>query len=170
MKKIIFMLLLPVVLSACGTVQFDPAIHQLAETAIPNFDVSGNVSITNNQTSSDPVIIHSYGGTKYESDYKTITETMVKQAENELARHATNKKSGSDKTIKLKVTHLNSKYIAFYWKGTMTYTVDLGNGSSFEKTIKHGTGAGAAQDLSGSIADGVVNLFKDERVISYLSE
>lgn len=157
-------------LAGCGTTQFNPPIFPLAETKISNFPVSGKVSIKNVQESKEPTIIHSYGGTKLQSNYQEITNTMVEQATLELERHGTVNKTGKEKTIGLKVTHLESKYIAFFWKGTMTYTASLGNGEQFEVTVKHGTGAGAAQDLSGSIADGVVSLFKHEKVLKYLSE
>lgn len=145
-------------------------MFQLAETKIQNFPVVGNVSDNNLQESKEPAIIHSYGGTKYQSNYFEITKTMVEQAKFELARHGTGNTTEKEKSIGLKVTHLNSKYIAFFWRGTMTYTVSLGNGEQFELTVKHGTGAGPVQDLGGSIADGVVALYKDEKVQKYLAE
>lgn len=159
-----------VMLQACGTIEHHPQVFELAATKISDFDVSGTVEIENKQESAEPVIIHSYGGTSYQSNYQQITNTMVAQARFELERHG--KKSGGDsaKRIGLKVTHLNSKYIAFYWKGTMTFTVTLGDSDSFEMTVNHGTGAGAVQDLSGSIADGVVALLKDSRVQAYLAQ
>lgn len=157
-------------LSSCGTIQFHPEMYGLAETSIPDFEVTGKVSILNAQESTEPTIIHSYAGTKYESNYKAITSTMVNQATLELARHGTGNNSGAAKSISLSVTHLVSKYVAFFWKGTMTFTVTLGQRESFDLTVKHGTGASAAQDLSGSIADGVVALFKNEKVQAYLAE
>ncbi len=169
MKKLILISAI-LFLQACGTIMFNPPVYELAETTIPDFNVAGNVKIVNVQDSSEPAIIHSYGGTKYESNYKTITETMVTQAYFELERHGKNSGGDTDKQISLSVTHLQSKYIAFYWKGTMTFSVSLGDGEQFEITVKHGTGAGAAQDLSGSIADGVAALFKHEDVKAYLAK
>ncbi|QLF93795.1 hypothetical protein HW090_11545 [Pseudomonas sp. ABC1] len=157
-------------LVGCGTKQFDPPIFPLAESKITDFPVSGNVSVKNIQESQEPTIIHSYSGIKLQSDYQKITQTMVEQARLELERHGEIKQGGGEKSISLKVTHLNSNYIAFFWKGTMTYTTLLGNGEQFDITVNHSTGAGVAQDLSGSIADGVVALFKDERVRKYLAE
>lgn len=157
-------------ISGCGTMQFDPPVHELRETSIPDFKTSGKIEILNEQSSIEPAIIHSYGGIKYESDYQKITETMVDQAKSELDRHGINNGDEKAKTIGLKVTHLNSRYIAFYWKGTMSFTVFLGDGEGFDITVNHGTGAGAAQDLSGSIADGVVALFTHEKVKAYLAE
>ena len=161
--------LLFLLIQGCGTIPFNPPVHELAVESIPGFSVSGPVTINNAQENAEPVIIHSYGGTKYQSNYNEITETMVSQAKFELERHGTMSGGNQEKTIGLKVTHLISKYIAFYWKGAMTFTVTLGNGEEFELSIEHGTGSGAAQDLSGSIADGVVALYKDERVKAYLA-
>lgn len=159
-----------VFLGACGTIEYHPPVFGLSETKIPDFKVQGDVQIENIQDSVEPTIIHSYGGTSYQSNYKEITNTMVTQAEFELARHGDSVGGASDKKIGLKVTYLNSNYIAFYWKGTMTFAVVLGDADPFEITVNHSTGAGAAQDLSGSIADGVVALFKDERVSTYLAQ
>lgn len=156
-------------LQACGPTKFNPPIHELKATSIPDFPVKGAVSISNKQPDTNPVIIHSYVGVSLESDYKSVTDTFVSQAKAELLRHGQPTTSGQPKSIGLKVTYLNSRYIAFFWKGTMTFTVNLGNGESFSMTVKHGTGAGAQQDLSGSIADGVVALFKDPRVKQYLA-
>lgn len=169
MKKLIIAASFLLLLQGCGTVQFNPPVHTLADTAIPDFPVAGDVDIINTQESTEPTIIHSYGGTKYESNYKTITDTMVEQAKSELAKHGDFRRKGADKTIGLSVTHLNSRYVAFFWKGTMTFTVTLGNEESFDLTVEHGTGAGAAQDLSGSIADGVVALFTNDKVKVYLA-
>lgn len=170
MKKLLLTLMLIGLLQGCGIIPVEPPIHPLRDNAIPDFQVKGTVEITNNQDNNDPQIVHSYGGTSWESNYKSITETMVEQVKLELGKHAVISENGADKSIGLKVTFIESVYIAFYWKGTMTYTVTLGNGEIFDKTVKHGTGMSAMQDLSGSIADGVVALFKDDRVKAYLAQ
>lgn len=169
MKNGFLVVMACLLLQACGTIQFDPAIYPLAENKIENFPVMGKVEILSFQNTEESEIIHSYGGTKYQSNYKVITDTMVAQAKVELKRHGQLSAEKSIKLMGLKVTNLNSRYIAFYWKGTMTFEVKLGEQPSFEITVNHSTGAGPAQDLSGSIADGVVALYKDQRVLSYLA-
>lgn len=155
-------------LTGCGTVPFDPPVFELAASKIADFPVSGTVTIENAQPSTEPAILHSQSGTRLQSNYHEVTKTMVTQARFELARHG-KARQGNDKQIDLKVTHLESRYIFFYWKGTMTFMVSLGDGQRFEMTVNHATGASAQQDLSGSIADGVVALYKDGRVLDYLA-
>ena len=161
-------LLLCALLTGCGTIAFDPPVFELASSKIADFPVKGTVAIENAQPATEPVILHSQSGTRLQSNYHEVTRTMVTQARFELARHG-KMSPGSDKRIDLKVTHLQSRYIFFYWKGTMTFTVSLGDGQRFEMTVNHATGASAQQDLSGSIADGVVALYKDPRVLAYLA-
>ncbi|PZW71414.1 hypothetical protein F471_00488 [Pseudomonas sp. URMO17WK12:I1] len=156
-------------LTGCGTIAFDPPVFDLAASKIADFPVKGTVTIENAQPATEPVILHSQSGTRLQSSNHEVTKTMVTQARFELARHG-KVGSGSDKRIDLKVTHLESRYIFFYWKGTMTFTVSLGDGQRFDLTINHATGASAQQDLSGSIADGVVALYKDPRVLAYLAK
>ncbi len=167
-KNLLTFLVITVGLQACGTIVFHPPVHELGANKVPDVAVSGQIQFANKQESVEPVILHSYGGTSLQSNYNEVTKTLVTQATSELARHGKNAKQGSDKVIGLKVTNLNSRYIAFFWKGTMTFTVMLGDAAPFEITVNHGTGAGAQQDLSGSIADGVVALFQDSRVQEYL--
>jgi hypothetical protein len=161
-------LLLFALLTGCGTIAFDPPVFELASSKIADFPVRGTVTIENAQPATEPVILHSQSGIRLQSNYHEVTKTMVTQARFELARHG-KVGSGSDKKIDLKVTHLESRYIFFYWKGTMTFTVSLGDGQRFDMTVNHATGASAQQDLSGSIADGVVALYKDQRVLDYLA-
>ncbi|HEY1029422.1 MAG TPA: hypothetical protein VGE28_17560 [Pseudomonas sp.] len=155
-------------LTGCGTVPFDPPVFELAPSKIADFPVSGAVSIENAQPSKEPTILHSQGGTRLQSNYYQVTQTLVTQARFELARHG-RLAAGKDKRIELKVSHLESRYIFFYWKGSMTFTVSLGDGQRFEMSVNHATGASPQQDLSGTIADGVVALFKDQRVLDYLA-
>lgn len=156
-------------LTGCGTIAFDPPVFELAPSKIADFPVQGTVSIENAQPATEPVILHSQSGIRLQSNYHEVTKTMVTQARFELERHG-KVNPGSDKRVDLKVTHLESRYIFFYWKGTMTFTVSLGDGQRFDMTVNHSTGANAQQDLSGSIADGVVALYKDPRVLAYLAD
>lgn len=170
LKKLLVISAFALTLQACGTVAFNPPVHALAAHKIQDFEVTGTVKIDNEQVSDTPVILHSYGGTKLQSNYKEVTNTMVSQANAELERHGKSNNQGAEKRIGLKVTHLHSNYIAFFWKGSMTYTVTLGESESFDLTVNHSTGMNAQQNLSGAIADGVVALFHDNRVQAYLKK
>jgi len=101
------------VLQGCGTMAFTPQEWPLREGVISRLDVAGNVSFENGQASTEPAIVYSYGGTKLETTYKAITALMTDQAGKELKKNSSPVRSGQPKKIELKVTMLESHYIAF---------------------------------------------------------
>jgi hypothetical protein len=135
---------------------------------LPSFDVKGTVTIANLQTTSAPTIVYSYGGTKLSSDFETITQVMVQQANEELQKNGRSSTGGDAKTVGIKVTSLVSEYIAFFWKSHIDFQVTLGNGQTFTITAHHASGV-VDQDIDGCIAEGVIALFADQRLKSYLA-
>lgn len=168
--KIRFLIALGVlVLQGCGTAMYVPTEWQIKTGAITRFDVSGSVSFENGQTSYDPAIVYSYGGTKLATTYQAITALMTDQAGNELKNNGNLVRAGESKKIEIKVTSLQSRYIAFFWKSAMDYEAKLGNGEVIKRRVTHGSG-NVYQDLNGCIAEGVIDLFKDEKVKAYLAK
>lgn len=168
MKTRLLFILSALALQGCGTLAYVPMEWSIKEGDIPRFDVAGSVKFENAQPSSGPAIVYSYGGTKLASTYQAITELMVEQAGNELRKNGNPVRSGTAKKIELKVTLLRSRYIAFFWKSVMDYEVKLGTGEIIKKHVTHGSGD-VRQDLNGCIAEGVIELFKDEKVKAYLA-
>ena len=166
-KARLLFILSALVLQGCGTLAYTPMEWSVREGVIPRFDVAGSVKFENAQTAAGPAIVYSYGGTKLVSTYQTITALMTEQAENELRKNG-NLRNGVVKKIELKVTLLRSRYIAFFWKSVMEYEVRLGAGEIIKKRVTHGSG-NVQQDLNGCIAEGVIELFKDEKVKAYLA-
>ena len=156
-------------LEGCGTMKFAPKEYPLRDGLIPVLNLNGEVKVNNIQTSVDPAIIYSYGGSKLASNYKDITQVMVDQATKEIQKNGKYIKSDKSKTIELKVNYLLSRYIAFFWKSELRYTAILGNSETIDKTVRHGSGA-LAQDLNGCIAESVRDLLNDPKVIAYLAE
>jgi len=156
------------VLQGCGTMAYTPEEWQIKEGVIPRLDVAGSVSFENGQTSTEPTIVYSYGGSKLQTTYNAITALMTNQAGKELKKNSNPVRSGQPKKIELKVTMLESTYIAFYWKSTMDYEARLGNGQVIKRHVNHGSGS-LYQDLNGCIAEGVIDMFRDEKVKAYLS-
>ena len=160
-------------LSGCTTI-YTPEEWPITEGNIPHFPVSGNVSITNGQTSTEPTIVYSYAGTKLQSNYREVTAMMANVARKALQGNGANAPSDKYKKITLKVYMLKSRYFTLYWKSTMEYEAKLGNGEVITKQVGHGAGPapfspGMIRDLNGCIAQGVVELFNDERVKAYLA-
>ena len=160
--------LLPLLLSQACSPAYVPTEYPLREGVIPSIDVAGEVAFLNAQPSTEPTTVYSYIGSSLRSDYHAITEVMVNQAAHEIRKNG-RVRPGSHKTIALKVLSLQSHYIAFFWKSSIEFTADLGNGKSIRKDVKHASG-NVVQDLNGCIAEGVIFLLNDETVRAYLAE
>jgi hypothetical protein len=154
---------------ACGTIEYKPTEYPLRAGLIPPFNVAGDAQVTNGQTSAAPVIVYSYGGSNLSSNLKAITETMVQQTRGEIAKNGRVAAGGKPKTIELKVNSLLSEYSFMFWKSKMQFQAKLGNGQTVEKLVTHGSGS-VHQDLNGCIAESVMMLLKDERVVAYLGK
>lgn len=164
-------LLVPLALAfaGCGTTPYVPQEYALRDGLIKPIAVSGPLDIRNAQGSADEAIVYSYVGTKLGSNYKAVTQLMVDQARKEAGKNFKEAGPGKRKTIDLKVTYLRSTYIAFYWKSELRYTATLGGSIVVDKTVHHSSGI-LIQDLNGCIAESVMDLLNEPRVVAYLSE
>jgi len=154
-------------LQACGTVAYTPTEYPLRDGLIPPIAVSGTATIINAQDSTAPAIVMSYGGTSYQTDYHAVTQTMVLQATSELQK-AARARSGNAKSIALKVTFLESNYIAFFYKSKITFEAKLGDGTVINQTVPHSSG-NPVQDLNGCIAEAAMTMLNDPKVRAYLA-
>jgi hypothetical protein len=168
MRKMFTIGCIALMLQACGTMPYTPSEYPLRDGLIPVFQVNGTTKIVNNQPSTDPVIVYSYGGSKLSSNLNAITDVMVKQTQGELAKHAKVNTAGTPKSIDIKVNSLLSTYGMFNWRSNLNFEAKLGDGSVVTKTVPHGSGV-LLQDLNGCIAESVMNLLNDERVRTYLA-
>jgi hypothetical protein len=169
MLRFIAILVAAAALTGCGTIQFVPSEYPLRAGLIPKLTVNGDVQVSNAQPSTAEAIVYSYGGTKLASNYKDITQVMVDQTKKEIAKNGQVSPSGKTKAIDLKVTYLQSTYIAFFWKSEIKFTATLGTSGTVEKTVTHGSG-NVHQDLNGCVAEAVMKLLNDPKVIAYLAE
>ena len=169
MLKVVLALAISAALAGCGTMKYVPAEYPLRDGLVPQLAVNGNVQIANSQPSTAEAIVYSFGGTQLASNYKDITQLMVEQTKKELAKNGKLSPNGKTKSIDLKVTYLQSNYIAFYWKSEIKFTATLGAAGTIEKTVNHGSGS-VVQDLNGCIAEAVMNLLNDPKVAAYLAE
>ena len=144
-----------------------PTEWTLRDGVIPAIDVAGTVTFTNAQPSTATVSVYAWMGAGFEGNYRDITELMAKQAAGELKKNG-RPRPGKTKAIALKVTFLQSRYIAFFWRSTIKFTADLGDGKTVSKEVEHASGD-VLQDLNGCIAEGVIYLLNDETVRAYLA-
>lgn len=156
-------------LAGCGTVPYVPQEYPLRAGLIPPLTTKGEVAINNTQSSTDAAIVYSYGGTSFSSNYKDISQLLVDQAKKEIGKATTTASTGAAKVIDVKVVFLKSRYIAFFWKSELKFVATLGGSVVIEKTVNHGSG-NVIQDLNGCIAESVMVLLNDPKVIAYLAE
>lgn len=154
-------------LSACGARPFKPQEYPLDNKLVSAFNTSGPVTISNAQPATETVTVSAYGGNSLTSNLNDVTEVMVKQTREEMAKHGT-LGNGNPKTMSLKVTSLVSRYIAFFFKSEIQFDVTLGDGQVIHETVHHASGD-LRQDLDGCIAEGVMTMLNDPRVRSYLA-
>jgi len=154
-------------LQACGTMEYKPTEYPLRDGLIPPFKVAGDVQVTNGQPSTDAVIVYSYGPAKMSSNLRAITETMVQQTRGEIAKNGRVTGGGKPKTMELKVNSLVSEYGIMVFNSKLQFQAKLGNGQTIDKTVPHRSGI-VQQDLNGCIAESVMMLLKDEKVLAYL--
>lgn len=159
-------LALALCLAACKTT-YRPTEYPLRDGLIPPIATTGDVRITNDQPSTDPLVVYSFGGSEMRSDLHAITETMVQQATRELAKNTRGARPGAAKRMLLKVTALYSDYGFYSFHSTIQFEVKLGDADPLRQTVHHGS-FDVTQDLNGCIAEGVMVLFKDESVRAYL--
>ncbi len=154
-------------LQACGTVEYKPTEYPLRDGLIPPFNVVGDVQVSNGQPSTDTVIVYSYGPTSMSSNLRAITETMVQQTRGEIAKNGRVSRGGKPKTIALKVNSLLSEYGIMVFNSKLQFQAKLGNGETVERTVPHRSGI-VQQNLNGSIAESVMTLLRDQKVLAYL--
>ena len=154
-------------LQACGTVEYKPTEYPLRAGLIPPFNVAGDVQVSNGQASTDTVTVYSYGPTSMSSNLRAITEAMVQQTRGEIAKNGRVTRGGKPKTVELKVNSLVSEYGFMVFNAKLQFQAKLGNGEIINKTVPHRSGI-ALQNLNGCIAESVMMLLKDEKVLAYL--
>ena len=167
MRKNLLALVAILLLSACAST-YKPAEYPLRDGLIPAFNVAGTATVSNGQPSTEPVIVHSYAGSKWRSDLQIITAAMVQQTTSEIAKNGRRTGGGKAKTIELKVHSLSTDYVAFFYKSEIKFQAKLGNGKVSDKAVPHSSGS-PMQDLNGCIAEGVMTLLNDETVRAYLA-
>lgn len=155
-------------LAGCGTMQFKPAEYPLRAGLIAPMPVKGQVQVTNTQTDTGSVLVYSYSGSKLSSDLHTITNVMVLQTREELAK-AAQQEPGAPKSIELKVNSLVSTYKFFFWHSQLKFDARLGNGEVVSLDVPHSSGD-LHQDLNGCIAESVMKLLNDPKVRAYLAQ
>jgi len=163
------LILTAVFLQAC-TNRFVHEEYPLKSDMVPSFKVNGQLTIDNAQSSSDPVVVHSFAGVDWTSDLHTLTDGVVQQAIEELNKHGQVVTAAKPKSIGLKVLSLESDNRVVVFHSIMHMEAVLGDGEVVELANEHTTGWTWMQDLNGCMAEGVMTLFTNEKVLAYLAQ
>lgn len=155
-------------LAGCGTLPFTPMEYPLRPGLIPAFEIAGTAHATNDQPSTESTIVYSYGGSRLSSSLNAITEVMTQQTNEELRKNGHSNGGTTPKTIALRVDSLLSEYVFYSWKSDIRFRATLGDGQTIDFAVHHASGE-LGQDLDGCIAEGVMTMLNDKRVLAYLA-
>lgn len=169
MRKAILCILAALLLQAC-TRQFEHEEYPLKPDMIPAFNVNGQLTITNAEPSTDKITVFEGGPNTRVSDRHTLTDGVVQQAIEELGRHGHVVGTTKTKSIGLKVVSLRSNSSVFVFHSKMLMEAVLGDGEVVELSNEHTSGWSLDQDLNGCMAEGVMTLFKNDKVLAYLAQ
>lgn len=169
MRKVMLFILAAMLLQAC-TRQFEHEEYPLKPDMIPAFNVNGQVTITNAQPSTDKITVFEGGPNTRLSDRHTLTDGVVQQAIEELGRHGHVVGTTKTKSIGLKVGYLRSESHVFVFHSKMLMEAVLGDGETVELSNEHTSGWSLDQDLNGCMAEGVMTLFTNDKILAYLAQ
>jgi hypothetical protein len=155
-------------LAGCGIKPFAVEEYPLRPGLIPAFAIAGTAHATNDQPSMEPTVVSSYGGSGLSASLNAITEVMTQQTNEELRKNGHSHGGTSAKTIAIRVDSLVSNYVAWSWASEIKFYVTLGDGQVIAFDVHHASGE-LPQDLDGCIAEGVMHLLNDQRVLAYLA-
>lgn len=165
-----FLFLSPILLlHACVTIDYVPEEYVLDDGRISQFPVVGTVQVSNLQPNDNKILFFS-GTSKWEGDYKRVTEHLRWQLDKEIQKNGIKQSRAGQKTFGVKVSNLSVAQTPFYFKSEMNFTVHLGNGEVLEKRVTQGSPASIWTVLNGTLALGVVEILKDEKVRRYLAQ
>lgn len=167
MKKIL-LVMLTLLLGACGTVDYVPEEYTIAKERIRSFDVNGEVVVENIQTDQNKVVF--FGGAKqWVGDYKSVTQHLVDQLNKEIGIHGSFKSKNSKKTIQVKVISLNAWPEFFHFNSSLNAIVKLGDGTEIPIRVTQGSPGNMWRVLNGTIALAVIDILKNQKVRDYLA-
>lgn len=167
--KYILLITLTISLSACGTVSYSPEEYEITNDRIDDFVVNGNIRIVNAQTDSSKKVFFA-STMDWVGDYKTVTEHLKSQLEKEIAENSKKVASDKSKIIEVKVINIKAEQKFFHFTSTMDLEYKLGNGKPGTITVSQGSPGNMWRVLNGTIALGVIEILKQDNVITYLSK
>ncbi len=170
-----FLIILLLLLCVGCTRYYTPDPNAVPLKGIPGFTSSASVALINNQSPSSEVIFSVNKFTNWTANLHKWTEAAIEMTKNELKKHGMDVSEGAGKSIKLSITEAN--HLPGRWKlqCSTAISIDLGNGyshrySQTEHTGNFGWVNPLFRCVDGSLMWVVATMFKDARVIEYLTE
>jgi len=156
-------------LQACMTIDYVPEEYVLADGRILQFPVVGTVQVNNLQPNDDKSIFFD-GSSTWQGSYKSVTEHLRWQLDKEIQKNGIKESGADQKTIGVKVSNLTVTSAAFHFTSAVEFTVYLGNGEILAKRVTQGSPGNIWRVLNGTLALGVIETLKDEKVRKYLAQ
>ncbi|EGW0146732.1 hypothetical protein D6Y15_25085 [Vibrio parahaemolyticus] len=135
------------------------------------FNVNKTVSVTNGQSSHDEVVVADLDLMAFTGSKFDFTETLVAITQQELVkRKATISSKNPKKELSLSVEKLNCKKGMFGPSCTATISMTSGNDYSAVYTAYSENGFEVNDTASHTLAEAVSAMFRDPKVITYLTD
>lgn len=167
--KLVFVIVFGMLVQACGTVNYIPEEYTITNDRIDDLDLKGQVSVVNVQTDSSKRIFFD-ASMDWVGDYKTVTEHLKNQLDKELSENTVAVSQGEPKSIEVKVTEISAEQKFFHFVSEMSVDYILGNGESGSVKVSQGSPGNMWRVLNGTIALGVIEILKEDKVITYLAQ
>jgi hypothetical protein len=172
-KLAIASLSLPLAVTGCMTIAYDPSIYRLGPDRIQPFKVNGKIEYINNQTNKDTISIKDSSHT-FNFNYLSVTEGFNKQLRNEISNRASFTGKQQVKTIGSKVKHINCEKSFGSYVRDCVLSVEIVTGAGETININAKNAASIFNDipgsLNGTIATGVIEALNNKNVRAYLEK
>jgi hypothetical protein len=161
------LVLLALMLSACGTFIYSPDEYVITPERISPLGKVKPVSLINVQQAQKFIAFD--GPSKFEADYKDVTQAFVNQLAKEIINRGGKVTSDAKKTIKIAVTDLHAESLFMRFKGHITYRLELGNGKTLNLREENTSPGNIYRTLNGTIARAVIQALSNSELRDYLA-
>lgn len=171
---IIFSVILSSILTGCMSFSYSPTIYDLPQGRIAPFEISGKVSIKNDQTS-DKTIKSTGGGHTWNYNLHDVTEGFINQFNVEIKNVASIKPSKENKSLSVFISEMKcgTKGLnTWVRKCTIKGWLKLGASEKVLIDSAHGNPVISTMEkaLDGMIAIAVQDTLKNSAVLGYLKK
>jgi hypothetical protein len=161
-------LLLLVLFSSGCTYRYTAQHYPLEPERIPYFAVTDTVSVINDQSSDEDLIFKTAGPHKWVCSLRQLTDVASEGVRKEFRIRDTPVGEDGQKVLRLAVTGAQIEEGMWKIRGIVDLDVETGTGLKKRLIGNNSTPGNLNRALNGAIALAIIELFKDEDIMSYL--